>query len=190
MRFYASTRAYAGAEHNGDAWDVFEGPTGLRAAVVDGVGHGVEAARASAIALDVLKATAQLPLVESLKRCHDGLRGTRGACISLLQEQGEHLQFAGVGNVEGRFFAPDRTNHHLVPARGILGMVIPSVRPEQLAVSRQWCALLFTDGISHRGLAEVGPFTDASDPQVYVDQIVARAGRESDDATVLILLAD
>src|SRR5438270_41239 len=58
-------------------------PGGVLAVVVDGLGHGVEAAAAARVAVAELEAHAREPVITLLERCHQILTPTRGAAISL-----------------------------------------------------------------------------------------------------------
>jgi negative regulator of sigma-B (phosphoserine phosphatase) len=189
MRLFVSTRPFPGLTANGDAWAVINTPNGYRVAVIDGAGHGPEAAKASQAARLSLEASAQLPLVEGLKRCHTALHGTRGAVLSVLHVSDDGaMEFAGVGNVEGRIYH-DGSHTPLPPARGLLGMVIPTVRPYVLHVTQPWVAVMFTDGVSQRFMPVKPPTEITGDPQAYVDEIIATWGRLTDDATVVLVLS-
>ncbi len=58
-------------------------PNGALVAVVDGVGHGAEAAAAAHLAVATLRAHAQESILPLLRRCHETLRETRGVVLTL-----------------------------------------------------------------------------------------------------------
>jgi len=157
--------------------------------VIDGAGHGPQAALASQIARESLEASADRPLVESLKMCHEVLLGTRGAVISLLQVKENSIEFAGVGNVEGRLFGAERVVY-FAPDRGLLGVMVPAVRPQEMQLPPRWSIVMFTDGVNQRFANVLDPLGEESDPQAYVDQVVVAWGSPSDDSTLLLLLPD
>jgi negative regulator of sigma-B (phosphoserine phosphatase) len=54
------------------------------AAVIDGLGHGPDAAHAAALAADVFEANPGDRPEELVRRCHEALRSTRGAAITIV----------------------------------------------------------------------------------------------------------
>jgi negative regulator of sigma-B (phosphoserine phosphatase) len=87
---------------SGDRYWAGAASNGMLFAVMDGLGHGREAAAASDIAIATLDRFAGDPLTELLSRCHEALRGTRGVTMSLAEFDTENalLTWMGVGNVE------------------------------------------------------------------------------------------
>src|SRR5260221_455136 len=68
---------------SGDSSVVQPFPGGVLVAVVDGLGHGPEAAAAAQVAVDILTRHADEELLALVKRCHEGMLPTRGAVMSL-----------------------------------------------------------------------------------------------------------
>src|SRR5437870_835920 len=80
----AAGRALGGPKNeSGDIHVVSPFPEGVLVGVIDGLGHGAEAALAACAAADVLKACAGEPVKALIQRCHESLRQTRGAVMSL-----------------------------------------------------------------------------------------------------------
>ena len=79
---------------------------GILIAAVDGTGHGAEAAAAAKIAAATLEAHAWESPIALLLRCHDELKGTRGAVMTLafIHLRDRTLTWLGVGNVEAVLF--------------------------------------------------------------------------------------
>ena len=188
VRHFVATRQFPGQTVNGDAWVTFNPGHGARIAVIDGAGHGPQARAASELAIASLAETQDRPLAEAFKRCHQVLLGSRGAVISIAQFDANRLEFAGVGNVEGRVFGGAKSIH-LAPHRGLLGMALPTIRPQTFVLPENWAVLLFTDGVSQRSGIDLDP-RDATDPQAYVEQGLEAWGRTSDDATLMLLLPE
>ena len=87
---------------SGDQYMVCRTPDGgVLVAVVDGLGHGPEAASAAKTAIAELEAAAGADLGAQLRRCHERLRDTRGAVVSLALFAPTSLTWLGVGNVDG-----------------------------------------------------------------------------------------
>jgi serine phosphatase RsbU (regulator of sigma subunit) len=181
-----AARPYPGEAVSGDAWRVdWHGPV-CRIALVDGLGHGPEAASAALAAVAALAAEPALEPVDAVHCCHDALAGTRGAAllvVSLDVSRGE-LIMAGVGNVEARL-CQDGGAKHLMTDRGIVGSVLPRVRSVEMALSPDWLLLMHTDGIKRRFDAQ-SQLEAAPDGDGLAQAILAGWARATDDATVLV----
>ena len=85
----------------GDAWEVIETAGGLRAMVVDGLGHGPFAGEAAREALAVFRSQPTTGLASTLKLVDQALtktRGAAGAIVELCPAKGR-VTAAGVGNI-------------------------------------------------------------------------------------------
>jgi serine phosphatase RsbU (regulator of sigma subunit) len=181
-----ASRAYPGELVSGDASRVDRDGDGWRIAVIDGLGHGEGAAEAASAALASLSSQPGLDPAAALRQCHEALHGTRGAAMSIvsIDPAAGRLVFAGVGNVEARLWQAGQEKH-ISSARGIVGVVLPKIRPEELALAEGWRLVMHTDGVSARfNLAELAE-RDA-DLQALANAILDGWGRTSDDATVVV----
>src|SRR5438128_411421 len=84
-------------------------PNGVLVAAVDGLGHGAEAASAARLAVATLRAHAHEPVLPLLQRCHEALRATRGAVLTVvsIDARGGTITWAGVGSVEAALLRAD-----------------------------------------------------------------------------------
>jgi serine/threonine protein phosphatase PrpC len=164
-------------------------------AVVDGLGHGLEASRAAALAVATLESHIGETVMSLTRRCHDALFGTRGVVMSLARfaPKDQTVTWLGVGNVEGSLLrrkksagAPDEP---LVVRGGVVGHHLPALIASILTVSPLDTLILTTDGIA-------GGFTSTWEgsvtstwegpAQVVADGILDAHGKGSDDALVLV----
>ncbi|MBI3787740.1 MAG: stage II sporulation protein M, partial [Ignavibacteriales bacterium] len=78
-------------------------PRGCLVAVIDGLGHGDEAANAAKAAVAILETFAHESLISLIRRCNEQLRSYRGVVMSLafFDANDETMAWLGVGNVEG-----------------------------------------------------------------------------------------
>ena len=183
-----ATKCRRGEATNGDLAVVTVLPEGALVAGIDGLGHGTQAARAASTAADVVRETPSQDLVSLIKRCHDALRATRGAAISLafISPSRNDLTWLGVGNVEGRVLSGDpsitRPKGSLALGRGVPGHALPTVRSARLAVDWGDVLVLATDGIE-------ATFADSLDTsgstQAISDRILATHSKRRDDALVV-----
>lgn len=186
-----ATRTLPGERESGDLHFVKAVAHGVLVAVVDGLGHGSEAASAAHAAVAALDRHASESPVPLLQHCHRALHGTRGVVMSLasFDTSRRSMTWVGVGNVEGRLlhaagsgrFAHVRES--LVTRGGIVGSQLPRVQARTLAVALGDTLIFATDGIKE-GFAE-GLRADATLQQL-ADEILARYGKGTDDALVLV----
>jgi serine phosphatase RsbU (regulator of sigma subunit) len=171
----------------GDAWLALEKGNGLRVALVDGAGHGVRAAEASRLALASVRETLEDSLATAIGRCHDVLRSTRGGVISLADLDSNSVTFAGVGNVDCRLIST-RGQRRLVPQRGLVGMNIPTVRPETVAMdATPWALLMNSDGVTQSFRMSWEDITSQA-PEAALGTALDRWGRLTDDATIVLVI--
>jgi negative regulator of sigma-B (phosphoserine phosphatase) len=178
-----------GERVSGDQALVQPFPKGMIVGVVDGLGHGTEAATAAQRAIATLEAHAHESVVFLIKRCHEELKGTRGVVMTLasFNAADETITWVGVGNIEAILF---RADPHGGPAReyvllhgGVVGHHLPPLRGFVIPVSAGDTLIVTTDGI-RSGFAE--GLTLDHPPKKQADQILARHAKGTDDALVLV----
>ena len=185
---WASAGAPLEGPESGDLHVVAPFPNGVLVAVIDGLGHGPGAAEAARVAASILRAEAALPVRDLIERCHEGLRPTRGAVMSLasLDARSSTVEWCGVGNVEGVLLRATATSAKASEAigtrGGVVGFRLPPLHVSTVPISPRDVLVMVTDGIR-------GGFTDSLDlerePQALVDTVFARYAKGSDDSLVL-----
>ena len=185
-----AVRPMAGEVESGDLGVVKVQGTGALAAVVDGLGHGAEAAAVARKAAAICERYAMQPVEDIIRLCHDELVGTRGAVMSLayLNNGDGTLRRAGVGNVGGvllpRGPGPGRPRVALLASGGIVGSALPKLRSQVYPVMPGALLIFASDGIKE-GFADGVPAD--MDPRQLADDILARHGKQTDDALVLVM---
>ena len=181
-----AARPYPGEAVNGDAWQVDCDGDICRIAVIDGLGHGPQAAAAAMAATTDLAAHPGYDPAAAVQSCHEALKGTRGAAllVARINVAAGKLTFAGVGNVEGQLWQNGRTQH-LVSDRGIVGSVLPRLRPVTVPLEANWLLLMYTDGIRNRFDLNA-PRETAPDGPGCAEALLDGWSRSTDDATVLV----
>jgi serine phosphatase RsbU (regulator of sigma subunit) len=174
---------------SGDLHVVVPHAGGALVALLDGLGHGTEAVAAARAAVPILEAHADEPVLALMQRCHEGLRRTRGAVISLasIDARNSTLTWAGVGNVAGVLVranhAAPQASEAIIARGGVVGYRLPPLHANTLRVAPGDTLIMATDGIRFgftEGLAM------ALDPQVIAETILARFATGTDDAHVLV----
>jgi negative regulator of sigma-B (phosphoserine phosphatase) len=174
----------------GDQHLVMPTARGYLVAVVDGLGHGPEAAAAAELAVDVLQRHSDEPVLTLVQRCHENLRRTRGVAMSVVTLDAQHasLDWVGVGNVEARLLralpATEATDEVLLLRGGVVGYQLPALHSAAFALLPGDTLVMATDGVEPR-------YSDGlerrSEPQPLADDLLAEHGRQTDDALVLVV---
>lgn len=163
--------------------------SGVLLAVVDGIGHGPEAAVAAEAACLILRANAADPVIALAERCHNSLRFTRGVVMSLAAFDLKHnlLTWLGIGNVQGvlrRCELPiDATEELLLLRAGVVGSQLPPLRASVLPVVPGDTLILATDGVQS-GFAPRIALAEA--PPRAAQSILDGYNKGTDDALVLV----
>jgi len=176
----------AGTE-SGDLHVVAAFDGGVLVGAIDGLGHGPDAAEAARVAADVLQEHAAEPPARLLGRCHDALRSTRGAVLTLASIDGRRgsMTWAGVGNVEGMLLRIDpAAPHESAPLRGgIVGLRLPPCRESTITVVPADILVLTTDGILH---GASGGLDRSASAASIAEAVLAAHRNPSDDALVVV----
>lgn len=156
-------------------------------AVIDGVGHGPEAAAAAQLAADNLK-DAGADVAAAAMECHRALAQTRGAALSLASIDGrEHtMTWLGIGNVESRLLHgvdPVPVSESLLLHTGVVGHELPRLAPQTLALAHGDLLIFATDGIRRDFADDLMPRGSCRD---IANRILQQHGVGSDDALVLV----
>ena len=121
------------------------------ACVIDGLGHGPEAADAAELCADVVRANAEVGARELMAACHEALLSTRGVVMTVawFDLERSQLSWAGVGNVDARLVrsGPEQREDVALVFGGVLGYRMPQVRAATMPLERGDVLVMITDGI-------------------------------------------
>ncbi len=178
-----------GQTESGDRYFVSQFPDGALLAVIDGLGHGEEAAAAARIAEKSLSRCPQTPLDSLLERCHESLHQTRGVVMSVatINAREGTLNWVAVGNVGGNLFSAnpsaERRAKSLVLRGGVVGIRLPPLQVTALPIEAGDTLVLATDGVG----GEFSPSVySGGEPQLIAERLLARHAKGTDDALVLV----
>lgn len=183
-----ASQALPGQKETGDRHAIVQFDRGAMVGVIDGLGHGAEAAVAARIAAEVLEQNATESVITLVQLCHEKLRATRGVVMSLatFNALDGTVTWLGVGNVEGVLLHRDpygTVNQEVLPLRGgVVGDQLPPLMASIVPVSRGDTLIFATDGV-RLGFAEG---LKAVSAQASADAVLARFARGTDDALVLV----
>ncbi len=189
LEWGAAQMALPGQTESGDRLLVKAVSNGVLAAVVDGLGHGTEAAQAAKIAVSTLENYAGESVISLARRCDENLKRTRGAVLSLasFNAADSTITWLGVGNVEGMLLRSDSSvgprREFLLLRGGVVGGGLPPLQATIMPVLPGDTLIFVTDGI-RTGFDQKVIFSDP--PQRIADQILAGYRWGTDDALVLV----
>ena len=179
---------HEGEERSGDLAVFVPTSAGGLACLIDGLGHGPEAADAAELCATVVREHAEAPAAELMHACHQALVETRGVVMTVAWFDLERatLSWAGVGNVDARLVrsGPDPREDVALVFGGVLGYRMPKVRPATMPLARGDLLVMITDGIDGAispGLAGGGA------AQTMADRIFEQHAKGGDDALVVVV---
>ena len=174
---------------SGDLHVVVQFDGGAVVALLDGLGHGHEAALAARAAAPIIEAHAREPILQVVQHCHDGLHKTRGAAMTIASFDSRHdsMTWAGVGNVDGVLARAQRDSDgrdRAISTRGgVVGYRLPPLRAERLDISAGDTLVMTTDGVQSTFTPRMAV---ACTPQELAEAILVRYGKTTDDAHVVV----
>jgi hypothetical protein len=190
LRWAVAGRPMPGEKRSGDAATVQTTSSRCVLAVIDGLGHGEEAAIAADMATAIVERNRGEPLIPLLLLAHEHLIESRGVAATMAIVDGEtgRLDWLGVGNVNGVVLHADESakprTRGVFLHRGVLGYLLPTLHvPEPVQLADGDFLVLATDGVR-------GDLTAALHPELPIDRlaenILADQATPDDDALVLV----
>lgn len=153
IEWVAATLPKEGEQECADLYLVKPTKDGAMLVVVDGLGHGPEAVYASKKVVNCLESNGDKSLIEIVKDCHENLKGTRGAVLSIARLNGvnRELSWLSVGNVEGILMCRNEQSSHefkqLILRSGVVGYKLPKLNISVEKVSPGDILFFTTDGV-------------------------------------------
>ncbi len=184
IRWAERSRPFPGELESGDLAVVVPFPGGALLAVIDGLGHGREAAAAARLAADVLRSDPTRWPAEQIVACHAALKGSRGAAMLVVSVSfmAPTITWAGVGNVEGWKVGREQ-REAMISRAGVVGYQIPAPVERSRALDPADLVILASDGISPGFVETITPDGDLDE---MASAILSSQARASDDALVVI----
>ena len=170
----------------GDGYAVHQEADFSSIMVVDGLGHGPDAAACAAAAKDAFLETAREDPSEIFAALHASLRALRGAAavVARFEPRQRVIRYYGIGNIAGLVYV-NRDSKHMVSQPGIVGHNSRNVREFTYDWPVGSFVLLYSDGIStHWSLADYDQLL-VHDPALLAAVLYRDLARGRDDATML-----
>ncbi len=179
---------YPGETVCGDQWAFSTGSRGKTLLVVDGSGHGPQAARAAEIAAKVFTDHPSEECVPLVERMHRALAPTRGAALAVarIDAGARVIRFVGVGNITGSL-VNGLEARQMVSHNGTAGHIAPRIREFNYPFDDTPCVIMHSDGLSNRWRIADYPGLAVCHPSLIAAVLFRDYRRERDDATVAVM---
>ena len=177
-----------GERECGDLWQVAEYGGRMVATVVDGLGHGKDAAEAAEEAVRIFGAHIANNPCHILERAHDALKKTRGAAMSIVEHAvgNKTVRFAGIGNVSSSLLASERSQS-MVSHNGTLGAQIRRCQEFEYPFSSDSTIVMHSDGLVSNWDTKQYRGVSRRDPALMAALLYRDFSRGRDDVTVLVI---
>ena len=181
---------FPGERFCGDGWAVHHTAGRMVVLLVDGLGHGMDAADAAQEAIATFRKRQDLAPGEILGYLHDALKKTRGAVAAvaeILPQEGT-LTYAGVGNISAVVLAGGGSRN-LVSHNGTLGMVTSRIQEFRVPWTADAVLVLHSDGLQSKWDISSYAGLITRHPAVIGGTLLRDFRRQRDDASVVVVKA-
>lgn len=190
LEWAVAGRPMVGEKQSGDLATVQATTSRCVLAVIDGLGHGPEAAEAAARAARTIEENPAEPLDALVLLVHEKLTSSRGAAatVAIIDGESGRMDWVGVGNVDGLVVRADHTarprTRGVFLCRGVLGYRLPELHlSPSVQLEHGDFIVIATDGVR-------GDLTGAVRHELPVDRtakiMLAELGIADDDALVFV----
>lgn len=172
----------------GDGWDWSEDEHGRTLFVVDGLGHGTEAALAANAALAAFRRHRGATPEEIVQAVHSGIRHTRGGAVAAarIDWAGATVTFAGLGNIAGALVLPSGQTRRMVSMNGTAGHNARKVQGFEYPCPPNALLVMHSDGLSSGWSGERYAAMLWKHPMLLAGMLYRDFSRGRDDATVVV----
>jgi anti-sigma regulatory factor (Ser/Thr protein kinase) len=171
---------------SGDDWSFSFRDSKKSFLVVDGLGHGLLAAEAAKLAVQVFEMNADQNPADILDSIHDGLRSTRGAAaaISEIDFTKRIVTYAGIGNINSAIITANGSRR-LVSHNGTLGHEVHRLNEFVYEFPEGAALLMHSDGLGTQWDMNKYPGLLSRHPSLITSVLYRDFHKERDDVTVL-----
>ena len=176
-----------GQDVSGDGWGIEDLKDKLSCVLVDGLGHGPDAARAARAALLTANEYRDKAPAEIIERSHGVLRSTRGAAVAIgeIDPARRLVRFCGVGNISATIVNEDGIRH-LVSYNGIVGQEARKIAEFTYPWTARSLLIMHSDGLTARWDIRNYPALLQRHPALVAAVLYRDFSRGRDDMTVLV----
>jgi anti-sigma regulatory factor (Ser/Thr protein kinase) len=179
---------YPGEKVCGDGWAVSSAAHSKTLLLVDGLGHGPQAAHAAEMAVKVFSEQANRECVPIMETIHRALAPTRGAAaaIARIDVEAGLIRFVGVGNIAGQVLDSGETKR-MVSNNGTAGHLAPRIREFTYPFKRAPLVVMHSDGLGTKWDLSAYPGLAVNHPSLIAGALFRDHRRGRDDASILVV---
>lgn len=179
---------YPGENACGDHWSFVAAKAGPTLLLADGLGHGVEAARAAETAVRSFVDHAEKSCEAIVDAIHCALAPTRGAAVAVarIDDGAKVVRLVGVGNISALLIQPTGVRH-MVSQNGTAGHIAPRIREFTYDYNSAPLVVLHSDGLATRWDIASYPGLTAQHPTLIAGVLLRDHRRGRDDASVVAM---
>ena len=184
----AATRPKPGMTLNGDAVVIRKWRGNALLAVIDGLGHGQFAHRASVSIKDYIENHYEEPIEALFQRAGYVSSATRGAVMAIAKFDYKTMElfYGCIGNIEARVLGPSEPFNFIV-RRGIIGKKAPDPVVTRHHWHDSYIMILTSDGINTHWEWDRFIHLMQEPAQTVAGEMLRELSRENDDATVAVI---
>jgi hypothetical protein len=177
----------SGEQVCGDGWRLRHDAEGVSAFLVDGLGHGPQAAEAADAAMTAFSRQQSRDPSNVLQAVHNGIRHTRGAAGAILDvSRAKHTaRFSGIGNVCCAIVDRE-SRRQAVSNNGTLGHSARNFREYTYTWADDAAFVMHSDGLTSHWALDTYKGICQRHPAVIAAVLYRDFSRHRDDATVLV----
>lgn len=185
IRFGVSQHALAGESACGDTWRLAIEDQRVSVLIIDGLGHGEQAAQAALAGAGAFEQDPFGSPSTVLERMHQRMNGTRGGAVALAQcDAAGTVHYVGIGNIAGSLVTP-QSSRGLASHPGIVGGQFRKGRVFDYPDATGQLLIMHSDGLQSRWRLGDYPGLWHRHPAVISALLQRDFCRGRDDVTVL-----
>ena len=172
----------------GDAWGYQSESVRHQLIVLDGLGHGPQAADAATAAMRVFAERSMLPPVDLIEEIHLALRATRGAAVgvTMIDQERSLVRFAGVGNIVASLVTPNAPRQTLASHNGTAGVAMRRIQEFTYPIGSGTVLVMHSDGLGTHWNPDAYVSVWRRDPALAAGLLYRDHTRGRDDCTVVV----
>ncbi|NML16872.1 SpoIIE family protein phosphatase [Azohydromonas caseinilytica] len=178
-----------GEQACGDGWAAHDDADGRRTVfMVDGLGHGTEAAVAANEALAQFQRSRHEPPTQILHAVHQALRHTRGGAVAVarIDPASATVAFAGLGNIAATVLVHGAQARRMVSHNGTAGHNARKIQAFDYPCGHDGLLVMHSDGIGTGWALDAYPGLPRMHPMLVAGVLYRDFVRGRDDATVVV----
>ena len=179
--------AKPGEVASGDAWSWYADDAGMTIFVVDGLGHGTEAAVAANAAIAQFENDRRDAPTAIIAAVHRAMRHTRGGAVAVarIDWSGATVTYAGLGNIAGVVVGTAGAERRMVSLNGTAGHNARKIQSFEYPCP-EGVLVMHSDGVSTSWNLGTYPGLVNADPMLIAGVLYRDYARGRDDATVVV----